>query len=126
MDQHSRRIPEKFPKNHTGLLSSFLRRSKAEDYDLTPLAKNQSLKPYCSHWLKFKVQRNSWGKQTRHNCHGIKGDHVKVSGHLLGPLPKHRDGTTPAPLHSQLGALSALFTDTSLSPRSHFHRDLSF
>lgn len=60
-------------------LSSFLRRLKAENYDLAPEAKSQTLQPHCSHWLNYKVHRNSWEET----------DKVQLSQDQRGPCVNH-------------------------------------
>lgn len=47
-------------------------------------------------------------KETKHSCHRIQRDDIKVAGHHPEPLPKHTDGTTPGPFSSHLGALPTL------------------
>lgn len=107
MDHHSRLTPEKLPKNHMELLSSFLRRLRLRIMIWLQKHRANTLKPNCSHWLHYKVHRNPW-KETKYSGHSIKRDHIKVPGHHLDPLPKHTDGTPPGPLHSHLGALPSL------------------
>lgn len=46
----------------------------------------------------------------------MKGDHAKAPGHLMGPLPKHANGTTPGLRLSHLWARPTPFTDALPSP----------
>lgn len=111
---------ESYLKNHMEPLSSFLRRLKAKNYDLTPEAKSQTPNPHCFQWLNYKVHRNSWEETDRYSCHSIKGNRVKLPGHLLDPLPKQSDGITPGPPHSHLGALPPFLQKLLPAPGSHF------
>lgn len=99
-------------------LSSFLRRLKAKNYDLTPEAKTQTPKPHCFQSIEILGR-----KQTRYSRHSIKGNCVKLPGHLLDPLPKQSDGITPGPPHSHLGALPPFLQKLLPAPGSHFPWD---
>lgn len=114
MDHHSRLPPEKLPKNHMELLSSFLRRLRLRIMIWLQKHRANTLKPNCSHWLHYKVHRNSW-EETKYSGHSIKRDHIKVPviiwilslstlmGHHLGhstpawvpSLPSYRSPSSP-------------------------------
>lgn len=94
MDHHSRLTPEKLPKNDRGLLTSLLRRIKAESYDWTPAARSQ----YTETILLLLVMANY--KVHRNSC--VETDKIPSLSHQRGPWKSSGSSSASSPpAHSQ-------------------------